>query len=61
MSSLGGLKQADGGGVGQAVGRGGGEWSGCGGVSVEDLLGLIVGKFELGAVIFEKIPVSFHG
>ena len=45
----------------QAVGRGGGEWSGCSSVSVEDLPGLFVGKFELGAVILEKVRVGFHG
>ena len=47
--------------MGQAVGRGGGEWSGCGGVCIEDLLGLFVGDFELGAVILEKIQVVSHG
>ena len=47
--------------MGQALGRGGGEWSGCSGVGFEDLLGLFVGKFELGAVILEKIQVVSHG
>ena len=37
------------------------EWSGCSSVGVEDLLGLFVGKFELGAVILEKIQVVSHG
>ena len=37
------------------------ERSGGGGVGVEDFLGLFVGKFEVGAVIFEKVQVVFHG
>ena len=48
-------------GVGQAVGRGGEDWSGCSSVGVEDLLGLFVGEFELGAVILEEIQVVSHG
>ena len=58
---MGGLKLADGGVGWEWAHLLGGEWSGGGGVGVEDFLGLFVGKFEVGAVIFEKVRVVFHG